>query len=89
MSTRHCVDLFVPVRCLGEIATVQTGRLPDGVRVGIAFRTLTGLRAACGVQEWMRMSETALRDLLGPLGIRRIQLDPTTVATPVRGAVAS
>lgn len=68
---------------------MQTGRLPDGVRVGIAFRTLTGLRAACGVQEWMRMSEAGLRDLLGPLGIRHIQFDPTKVAVPVRGVVAS
>jgi hypothetical protein len=68
---------------------VQTGRLPDGRRVGIAFSTLAGLRTASGVQEWMRLSEDALRDLLEPLGITRIQLDPALVAVPVRGAVAS
>jgi hypothetical protein len=68
---------------------VQTGRLPDGARVGIAFSTLAELRAASGVPEWMRMSEPALRDLLAPLGISRIQLDPTLVALPVRAAVAS
>jgi hypothetical protein len=68
---------------------LQTGRLPDGLRVGIAFSTLAGLRAASGAQEWMRMTEDGLHDLLEPLGIERIQLDPTLVAVPVRGAVAS
>lgn len=68
---------------------MQTGRLPDGLRVGIAFSTLAGLQAASGPQEWMRMTEDALHDLLDPLGIKRIQLDPTLVAVPVRGAVAS
>ncbi|MFC6156016.1 SAV_915 family protein [Kribbella sp. NPDC058693] len=89
MSTRHTVDWFVPVRSAGDIATLQTGRLPDGLRVGIAFTTLDRLRAAAGVQEFMRVSEDALHDMLTPIGIARIQLDPTMVAVPVRGAVAS
>lgn len=89
MSTRHTVDWFVPVRSTGDIATLQTGRLPDGLRVGIAFTTLDRLRAAAGVQEFMRVSEDALHDMLTPIGISRIQLDPTMVAVPVRGAVAS
>jgi hypothetical protein len=89
VSTRHTVDWFVPVRSAGDIATLQTGRLPDGLRVGIAFTTLDRLRAAAGVQEFMRLSEEALHDMLTPIGISRIQLDPTMVAVPVRGAVAS
>jgi hypothetical protein len=89
VSTRHTVDWFVPVRSTGDIATLQTGRLPDGLRVGIAFTTLDRLRAAAGVQEFMRLSEEALHDMLTPIGISRIQLDPTMVAVPVRGAVAS
>lgn len=68
---------------------MRTGRLPDGRRVGIAFSTSAGLRIACGASEWMRSSEEALRELLEPLGIMRIQLDPALVAVPARGAVAS
>ncbi|MGZ0147265.1 SAV_915 family protein [Kribbella sp. WER1] len=89
MDIRHCVDWFVPVRCADGVAVVQTGRSPDGRRVGIAFTTSADLRAACGAAEWMRLSEPALRDLLEPLGITRIQLDPALVAVPLRGAVAS
>ncbi|MER7245068.1 SAV_915 family protein [Kribbella sp. NPDC000426] len=89
MSTRHTTDWFVPVRCAGDIATVQTGRLPDGLHVGIAFSSLDRLRAASGAQDFMRVSEDSLHDMLGQVGIARIQLDPTLVAVPVRGAVAS
>jgi len=89
VSTRHIDDWFVPVRCVGDIATLQTGRLPDGLRVGIAFSSLERLRAASGAQEFMRVSEDGLHDMLERVGIVRIQLDPTVVAVPVRGAVAS
>ena len=89
MSSRHIDDWFVPVRCVGDIATLQTGRLPDGLRVGIAFSSLERLRAASGAQEFMRVSEDGLHDMLEQVGIVRIQLDPTVVAVPVRGAVAS
>jgi len=89
VSIRHQVDWFVPVRCHGETATLQTGRLPDGPRVGIAFSTLDRLRAAAGAQDFLRVSEDALHDLLAPLGITRIQLDPALVAVPVGGVVAS
>jgi hypothetical protein len=89
VSTRHIDDWFVPVRCVGDIATLQTGRLPDGLRVGIAFSSLERLRAASGAQEFMRVSEDGLHDMLEQVGIVRIQLDPTVVAVPVRGAVAS
>ncbi|MDX2972275.1 hypothetical protein PWY87_15835 [Kribbella solani] len=86
MSSRH---LVVPVRCAGEIATLRVGRLPDGTRVGIAFSTPAGLRVAAGAQEWMRLSEDSLRELLVPLGVHRIQLDPTMVVVPVSAAAAS
>jgi hypothetical protein len=88
VDNRHQVDWFVPVRCVDGVAVVRTGRLPDGVRVGIAFGTSADLRAACGVQEWMRMSDDGLRQLLEPLGIERIQLDPTLVAVPMTAAAA-
>jgi hypothetical protein len=90
VSTRHSLDWFVPVRSSGDIATLQTGRLPDGSRVGIAFTTLAQLRAASGSrQDWARTSEDGLRDLLAQLGITRIQLDPAMVAAPVTTAAAS
>jgi hypothetical protein len=36
----------------------------------------------------MRMSDEGLRQLLEPLGIERIQLDPTLVAVPMTAAAA-
>ena len=63
---------------------LQTGRLPDGRRVGIAFSTLAQLRAATGPrQEWMRLTEETLREMLAPLGVTRIQLDPVLVGPDV------
>ncbi|MEV0403930.1 SAV_915 family protein [Actinoallomurus sp. NPDC050550] len=84
--------LFVPVRrSSAGTLTPLTARLPAGPRVGVAFTGLAALRAASGpAQEWIRLSEHALRGLLSPLGIDRIQLDPMLVAadvnrpTPVR-----
>ena len=85
MSTRHSVDWFIPVRSTDGVAVLQTGRLPDGPKVGIAFTTLALLRAATGPrQQWLRLSEDALRELLSPLGVTRIQLDPVLVGPEVR-----
>ncbi|MFI7062572.1 SAV_915 family protein [Kribbella sp. NPDC050124] len=89
MRPRHCAGWFVPVRSTDGIAVLQTGRLPDGPRVGIAFTTLALLRAATGPrQEFVRQSEEALRDLLAPRGITRIQLDPVLVGPDVRSEAA-
>ncbi|GAA4628845.1 hypothetical protein GCM10023196_046910 [Actinoallomurus vinaceus] len=84
--------LFVPVRrSSAGTLTLLTARLPAGPRVGVAFTGLAALRAASGpTQEWVRLSEHALRGLLLPLGVDRIQIDPVLVAadvnrpTPVR-----
>jgi hypothetical protein len=90
VSTRHSVDWFIPVRSCGDIATLRTGRTPDGARVGVAFSTLAQLVAASGRrQDWLRMSEDNLRDVLAPLGITRIQLDAVTVVVAATSAVAS
>ncbi len=73
------------MRSTDDVAALQTGRLPDGPSVGIAFTTLALLRAATGPrQQWIRVSEDALRELLAPLGITRIQLDPVLVGPDVR-----
>ncbi|MGW6283045.1 SAV_915 family protein [Kribbella sp. NPDC055071] len=80
MKPRHCLDWFVPVHSAGDVGAPQIGRLPDGRRVGIAFTTLANLHAASGPhQEWMRLTEEGLREMLLPLGVTRIQLDPSLV----------
>ncbi|NEA37141.1 SAV_915 family protein [Streptomyces sp. SID13031] len=67
-----------------DVAALQWGRRPDGVRVGIAFSSAGLLRAATGPrQEWVRLHESALRELLEQFGISVIQLDPVLVGPDV------
>ncbi|WP_433315483.1 SAV_915 family protein [Micromonospora sp. CA-269861] len=76
----------VPVRDLPGrlVRTVRTGRSPQGQRVGIAFTRPELLVAAMGAdQPWEELCESALRGMLRPLGIDRIQVDPLLVAPPV------
>ncbi|WP_446219173.1 SAV_915 family protein [Micromonospora sp. IBHARD004] len=52
-----------------------------GRRVGIAFTRPERLVTAMGEnQRWLRLSESALRAMLAPLGIDRIQVDALLVA---------
>ncbi|GAA1691619.1 hypothetical protein GCM10009745_41200 [Kribbella yunnanensis] len=83
MKPRHSDDWFVPVHSAGGVAyTLQTGHLPTGQRVGIAFTSCLCLRAATtGDQEYLRMSEPSLREALAALGITRIQLNPLRVTS--------
>jgi hypothetical protein len=72
----------VPVHAAAEAAAlvVQTGRLPRGLRVGIAFTAPERLAAAMGErQRWVWLSHSALRAMLTPLGVRTIQVDPLLV----------
>lgn len=73
--------LFIPVRrSAAGAVTPLTARLPEGPRVGIAFSSLEALQAAARpAQEWIRLAEAALRGLLVPLGIVRIQIDPVLI----------
>lgn len=73
--------LFVPVRrSTAGTVTPLTARLPQGPRVGIAFTSLAALQAAARpAQDWIRLAETALRGLLVPLGVARIQVDPVLI----------
>ncbi|MEU5911369.1 SAV_915 family protein [Micromonospora sp. NPDC047527] len=76
----------VPVRDLPgrQVRTVRTGRSPQGQRVGIAFTRVELLAAAMGAdQPWEELCESALRGMLRPLGIDRIQVDPLLVAPPL------
>jgi hypothetical protein len=61
---------------------LRTGRLPSGQRTGLAFTSEAALRAALGPEQpcvWL--SEPVLRELLRPLGVDQIRLDP--LAAPV------
>ncbi|MBC6457710.1 SAV_915 family protein [Actinomadura sp. HBU206391] len=70
--------LVVPVRSAsGGTLAVRTARLAGEGRVGIAFTSVSQLRLVLGGdQEWVRLHETALRLLLKPLGVAKIQVDP-------------
>lgn len=75
--------LYVPLHPAGGVGcTLQTGHLPTGQHVGIAFTTLTHLHTACGPHpEYLRTTEASLREALQTFGVTRIQLDPLRVTT--------
>ncbi|MEV6768146.1 SAV_915 family protein [Nocardia sp. NPDC051030] len=63
-----------------EATVLQTGRLPQGGRIGIAFSDPDHLIAAMGSRQgWIRLSPTALRAMLRPLGVSNIQFDPILI----------
>jgi hypothetical protein len=73
--------LRVPVRTTaGGTLSVRTGRLEGGDRVGLAFTSAERLVRAFGAgQPSIRLHVSALRAMLRPLGVTRIQVDPTAV----------
>jgi hypothetical protein len=73
--------LVVPVHAGPGMASLRCGRLPGGERVGIAFTSQAGLAKVMGAdQPWIRLSAAAMRDMLAPLGVTRIQVDPGVIA---------
>ncbi len=78
-ATRRMV---VPVRTVPGMVSLRCGRLPTGERVGIAFSTEARLAAVMGAgQLWTQLSEQAMEEMLAPLGVTRIQVDPGLVTT--------
>ena len=69
---------FVPVRESGAgTLALQTGRQRSGERVGLAFTTEDSLLLTMGSsRRWVRLGGQALRDMLAPLGVRHIRVDP-------------
>jgi hypothetical protein len=50
---------------------------------GLAFTSEAAPRAALGAgQPWIRLSEPVLRELLAPLGVHQIRLDPVALRVP-------
>ncbi|MGK5555984.1 SAV_915 family protein [Actinomadura kijaniata] len=79
MRTMDC--LLVPVRPGTQTVSLRTARLPTGERTGIAFTTVDRLTEIMGpAQPWIRLDERAMKSMLAPLGIRRIQVDPGLLA---------
>lgn len=79
-------DLLVVPACPSSVGvtTVLTGRTPDGERVGIAFTTAENLVYVMGRdQAWIYLSERALRAMLAPLRIRRIEVDPLFIGPEI------
>jgi hypothetical protein len=73
--------MVVPVRRGSWTVSLRCGRLPGGERVGIAFTTEAALMAVMGPgQPWIHLHERALRAMLAPLGVIRLQVNPGVVA---------
>jgi hypothetical protein len=73
--------MVVPVHTGSGMVSLRCGRLPSGERVGIAFTAEASLARAMGTgQPWIQMSAEAMRDMLAPLGVTRIQVDPGVIA---------
>jgi hypothetical protein len=72
---------IVPVRQskAGSLA-LQTGRLRSGERVGLAFTSEASLLLTLGPsQAWIRLGGQALTDMLVPLGVEQVRVDPRPI----------
>ena len=79
--------LLVPVRttAAGTLA-LRTGRLPSGERTGLAFTCQDALVRALGPsQQWTDLSWEALLNMVAPLGIKHIRVDPEPDGRPRTG----
>jgi hypothetical protein len=78
---------FVPVRTSksGTLA-LRTGRLRSGEHVGLAFTSEASLLLALGpAQQWIHLGPQALRDMLTPLGVEQVRVDPRPVGQDIPG----
>lgn len=83
----HTKLLVVPVAG-SETLALRSGRLPTGERVGIAFTTESRLVQVMGAgQRWIHLAEPAMKAMLAPLGIDRVQVDPGLIAPGVTPGV--
>ncbi|HEY1664331.1 MAG TPA: SAV_915 family protein [Trebonia sp.] len=76
--------LYVPVRMSGAgVLALRTGRLESGERTGLAFTSVDALTRTLGpAQRWVSLGEEPLRDMLPPLGIRQLRVDPLPFGPP-------
>jgi hypothetical protein len=79
MSTAEL--LVVPVGTRSGTVCLRWGRLPTGERAGIAFTTEGQLAGVMGAsQPWIHLSAQAMKEMLAPLGVTRIQVNPGLIA---------
>jgi hypothetical protein len=77
-------QLCIPVRGNGCGFTLRLFRNRDGSRCTVAFTTPERLTAVLGAgQSWVELAEPALRDMVGPLGVQQLVVDPNLIAPPV------
>lgn len=78
---------FVPVQSGKDGALVlRTGRLRSGERIGLAFTSEASLRQALGsAEQWALLDGQALRDMLAPLGVEHVRIDPRAGRQPSLG----
>jgi hypothetical protein len=76
--------LYVPVRMSETgVLTLRTGRLESGERIGLAFTSTEALSRTLGpAQQWVSLGEDPLRDMLAPLGVRQLRVDPLPSGRP-------
>ncbi|CAM5646366.1 hypothetical protein SAVIM338S_06403 [Streptomyces avidinii] len=91
--------LYVPVLPFRPAGAVRPGtaevvvrlfRTPLGARTAVGFTTAERLAATLGAgRPWIRLSESALRTMAGPVGASLLTVDPTLTAPAVAPAAAS
>ena len=82
--------LFAPVRDTACGMALRLFRERDGSRCAVAFSTEERLRSVLGAaQRCVPLSEPALREMTGPIGVHHLVVDPNLVAPPVRELPAS
>ncbi|MER7949754.1 SAV_915 family protein [Streptomyces sp. NPDC096079] len=76
--------LYVPVRAGSAQVAVRMFRTPLGTRTAVGFTDPGRLASTLGPEQpWIRLSETALRSLIEPLGTTLLTVDPTLTAPAV------
>jgi hypothetical protein len=70
--------LYIPVHtCAGDTVSLQTGRLPSGQAVGLAFTSPARLAMVFGEwHPWITLRLGSLHAMLEPLGITLVRIDP-------------
>ncbi|MCX4783127.1 SAV_915 family protein [Streptomyces sp. NBC_01264] len=76
--------LYVPVLPGRAEVVVRLFRTPLGARTAVGFTTAERLTATLGAgRPWIRLSESALRAIAGPVGAALLTVDPTLTAPAV------
>ena len=85
MSEDHTHQpLYIPVSDNGCGFTLRLFRNRDGSRCAVAFTGPERLSAVLGAgQGWVELAEPALRDMVRPLGVEHMVVDPNLIAPPV------